>query len=176
MFDPKDFEAILTKVIRADGGIKKAILVDKTGLTISHVSRFTYYASDADSIGVIASAVFCASEEQGSSLKIGGLGIVTSEFETGIIFAVSTGRGVLCVITDRGINLGIIRLVMRKASTDLSKKLDNYLAAQGPGISLSNESEFDAISGESSSLGVTHTTDSLNKDELEAALRQLEKF
>ena len=65
---------------------------------------------------------------------------------------------------------------MRKASTDLSKKLDNYLAAQGPGISLSNESEFDAISGESSSLGVTHTTDSLNKDELEAALRQLEKF
>lgn len=177
MFDPKDFEAILTKVIRADGGIKKAILVDKTGLTISHVSRFTYYASDADSIGVIASAVFCASEEQGSSLKIGGLGIVTSEFETGIIFAVSTGRGVLCVITDRGINLGIIRLVMRKASEDLALKLDNYLAAQGPNtLSISNEANFDAISGESSSLGVTHTTDSLNKDELEAALKQLEKF
>ena len=177
MFDPKDFETILTKVIRADGGIKKAILVDRTGLTISHVSRFTYYASDADSIGVIASAVFCASEEQGSSLKIGGLNIVTSEFETGIIFAVSTGRGVLCVITDRGINLGIIRLVMRKASTDLAQKLDNYLAAQGPSsLNFANDSGFNAVSESSSSLGVTHTTDALNKDELEAALRQLEKF
>ena len=176
MFDPKDFEIILTKVIRADGGIKKAILVDKTGLTISHVSRFTYYASDADAIGVIASAVFCASEEQGSSLKIGELGIVTSEFEAGIIFAVSTGRGVLCVITDRGINLGIIRLVMRKASNDLASKLNNYLAAQGPsGFGLSGDPNMDTLSGSAESLA-SHSTDSLEKDDLEAALKQLEKF
>ena len=59
---------------------------------------------------------------------------------------------------------------------DLSRKLDNYLAAQGPNLSISPEPEIDTISDESSSLGVTHTTDSLNKDELEAALKQLEKF
>ena len=176
MFDPKDFETILTKVIRADGGIKKAILVDKTGLTISHVSRFTYYASDADAIGVIASAVFCASEEQGSSLKIGDLGIVTSEFEAGIIFAVSTGRGVLCVITDRGINLGIIRLVMRKASNDLATKLNNYLAAQGTSGLSSSDPNMEFLSGSSESLSSTHSTDTLEKDDLEAALKQLEKF
>lgn len=179
LFDPKEFETILTKVIRADGGIKKAILVDRTGLTISHVSRFTYYASDADAIGVIASAVFCASEEQGSSLHIGNLKIVTSEFETGVIFAVSTGRGVLCVITDRGINLGIIRLVMRKASSDLAEKLDVFLAAQGStGGMVSATPEFESFANPeaSESLGIAHSTDTLDKDELEAALRELEKF
>ena len=177
MFDPKEFENILTKVIRADSGIKKAILVDRTGLTISHVSRFTYYASDADSIGVIASAVFCASEEQGSSLHIGNLGIVTSEFGSGIIFAVSTGRGVLCIITDRGINLGIIRLVMRKASVDLSQKLDQFLAAQGtsPNDSIMAPA-VETISVSAGSLGGVHSTEALNQDELEAALKELEKF
>jgi predicted regulator of Ras-like GTPase activity (Roadblock/LC7/MglB family) len=177
LFDPKEFEVILTKVIRADSGIKKAILVDRTGLTISHVSRFTYYASDADSIGVIASAVFCASEEQGSSLHIGGLDIVTSEFGSGVIFATSTGRGVLCVITDRGINLGIIRLVMRKAASDLAQKLDLFLASQGASSSSSIMApSVETLSASADSLGGVHSTESLQQDELEAALKELEKF
>lgn len=161
-------------MIRADSGIKKAILVDRTGLTISNVSRFTYYASDADSIGVIASAVFCASEEQGVSLHIGKLDIVTSEFGTGNIFATSTGRGVLCVITDRGINLGIIRLVMRKASSDLAQKLDNFLTSQGGGESIMSPG-VQSLSANASSFD-QQTTDKLNQDDLEAALRELEKF
>lgn len=175
MFDPKEFEIILTKVIRADSGIKKAILVDRTGLTISNVSRFTYYASDADSIGVIASAVFCASEEQGVSLHIGKLDIVTSEFGTGNIFATSTGRGVLCVITDRGINLGIIRLVMRKASSDLAQKLDNFLTSQGGSGESIMSPGVQSLSASASSFE-QQTTDTLNQDDLEAALRELEKF
>lgn len=176
MFDPKEFENILTKVIRADSGIKKAILIDRTGLTISHVSRFTYYASDADSIGVIASAVFMASEEQGTSLHIGNLDIVTSEFGTGVIFATSTGRGVLCVITDRGVNLGIIRLVMRKASSDLAKKLDSFLASQGSSATSVMSPGMDSSSSDMSALGVAHSADGLNQDDLEAALKELEKF
>ena len=180
MFNPKEFETILTKVLKADAGIKKAILVDRTGLTVSHVSRFSYYASDADSIGVIASAVFCASEEQGTSLNIGGLDIVTSEFSTGKIFAVSTGRGVLCVITDPSINLGIIRLVMNRASADLAENLNKFLATQGPMLSASPEVP---PTGSASARGATGTVAAaaptitpMNKDELEAALRELEKF
>ena len=178
MFNPKDFENILTKVLKADAGIKKAILVDRTGLTVSHVSRFSYYGSDADSIGVIASAVFCASEEQGASLNIGNLSIVTSEFNTGKIFATSTGRGVLCVITDPSINLGIIRLVMRRAASDLSQKLDIFLASQGPlvGISASGRSSGSVSMPAASSSGSTSNMAPLNKDELEAALKELEKF
>lgn len=177
MFNPKDFENVLTKVLKADQGIKKAILVDRTGLTVAHVSRFSYYASDADSIGVIASAVFCASEEQGSSLNIGGLNIVTSEFDTGKIFAVSTGRGVLCVITDPSINLGIIRLVMKRASKDLAEKLDTFLASQGSMIGSSTDVSMDKIgSGSDSSSSGIPSIAPMNKDELEAALKELERF
>ena len=172
MFNPREFEIILKKILQSDTGIKKAILVDRTGMTISHVSRFSYYASDADSIGVIASAVFCASEEQGSSLNIGGLNIVTSEFNTGKIFAVSTGRGVLCVITDPSINLGIIRLVMRRASKDLAEKLDTFLATQSSPIVNTVSPVAPSVAGTPANPSIAP----LNKDELEAALKELEKF
>jgi len=117
-----------------------------------------------------------ASEEQGTSLHIGKLDIVTSEFGTGVIFATSTGRGVLCVITDRGVNLGIIRLVMRKASSDLAQKLDLFLASQGGSTTSVMSPGVDAISSDVSALGVSHSADGLNQDDLEAALKELEKF
>ncbi|MFW9925497.1 MAG: roadblock/LC7 domain-containing protein, partial [Candidatus Thorarchaeota archaeon] len=93
MSDPKAFDKILTEIIRQDKGIKKVILVDKTGLTIANVSKLSYYPVDVDSIGAIASAVFCASEEQGKNLQIGELEIVTSEFSEGKIFASACGKG-----------------------------------------------------------------------------------
>jgi predicted regulator of Ras-like GTPase activity (Roadblock/LC7/MglB family) len=45
MSDPKAFDKILTEIIRQDKGIKKVILVDKTGLTIANVSKLSYYRS-----------------------------------------------------------------------------------------------------------------------------------
>ena len=46
MSDPKAFDKILTEIIRQDKGIKKVILVDKTGLTIANVSKLSYYPVD----------------------------------------------------------------------------------------------------------------------------------
>lgn len=128
MMDVKAFDKILSDVIKAESGIKKVILVDRTGLTIAHVSKFSYYPVDIDGIGAIASAVDTASEEQGKNLDIGELNIVTSEFDNGKIFAASCGKGVLCVITDADVNIGMIRLVMKKASNQLKGVLDEFLA------------------------------------------------
>lgn len=44
--DIKAFDKILSDVIKAESGIKKVILVDRTGLTIAHVSKFSYYPVD----------------------------------------------------------------------------------------------------------------------------------
>ena len=152
--DVKAFDKILSNVIKSEPGIKKVILVDKTGLTIAHVSKFSYQPVDVDGIGAIASAVFCASEEQGKSLEIGDLKIVTSEFDSGKIFAASCGKGVLCVITDPDINIGMIRLVVKKSSDELQKTLSEFLESRAapPGTGKSEE------------------------DELKAALNELEKF
>lgn len=130
MSDPKAFDKILTEIIRQDKGIKKVILVDKTGLTIANVSKLSYYPVDVDSIGAIASAVFCASEEQGKNLQIGELEIVTSEFSEGKIFAPACGKGVLCVVSEAEVNIGLIRLVMKKQGVQLANELDKFLTVE----------------------------------------------
>ena len=134
MSDPKAFDKILTEIIRQDKGIKKIILTDKTGLTIANVSKLSYYPVDVDSIGAIASAVFCASEEQGKNLQIGELEIVTSEFSEGKIFASACGKGVLCVVSEAEVNIGLIRLLMKKQGLVLANELDKFLTIEpGPG-------------------------------------------
>lgn len=130
MSDPRTFDKILTEVIRQEKGIRKVILVDKTGLTIANVSKLSYYPVDVDSIGAIASAVFCASEEQGKNLQIGELEIVTSEFSEGKIFASACGKGVLCVVSEESVNIGMIRLVMKKQGVQLADALDKFLAVE----------------------------------------------
>ncbi len=164
MIDPRRFDTVLSKIIKSEPGIKKVILVDRTGLTIAHVSKFSYVSVDVDGIGAIASAVFMASAEQGLNLTIGGLDIVTSEFNTGKIFAMACGRGILTIISDADVNIGMIRLLMKKANEDLSGILDEFLSGK-PSRS---------IGGMPSATPEVRT--SLEKDELEAALRELEKF
>ncbi len=161
MINVKAFDTILSKIIKSETGIKKVILVDRTGLTIAHVSKFSYYPVDVDGIGAIASAVFCASEEQGKNLDIGELAIVTSEFDNGKIFASSCGKGVLCVITEPDVHIGMVRLVMKRASGELQKILDEFLAEK-PAIPVATVTE--------------EKTEEDEKEELEAALKELERF
>ena len=124
------FKEILSEIIKGESGIKKVILVDRSGLTISHVTKFSYYPVDIESIGAIAGAVFGASEEQGKNLQIGQLEIVTSEFEKGKIFDASCGQGILTVITDPDVNIGMVRFLMQKTAAKLKKILDDFLATK----------------------------------------------
>ncbi|UCE11632.1 MAG: roadblock/LC7 domain-containing protein [Candidatus Thorarchaeota archaeon] len=153
MSDPKAFDRILTEIIRQDKGISKVILVDKTGLTIANVSKLSYYPVDVDSIGAIASAVFCASEEQGKNLQIGELEIVTSEFSEGKIFASACGKGVLCVVSGPEVNIGLIRLVMKKQGVQLADELNKFLAVEP----------------------TAPTKDELDEEDLKSALAELER-
>ena len=154
MSDPKAFDKILTDIIRQDKGIKKVILVDKTGLTIANVSKLSYYPVDVDSIGAIASAVFAASEEQGKNLQIGELEIVTSEFSEGKIFASACGKGVLCVVSEPEVNIGLVRLVMKKQGVQLANELDKFLAVEPLGTGKDRE---------------------LDEEDLKSALAELER-
>jgi len=111
---------ILSKIIKSESGIKKVILVDRTGLTISNVSKFSYFQVDIDGIGAIAGAVYCASEDQGKSLELGDLEIVTSEFSGGKIFTSACGsKMMLTIISDPDINIGLIRLILKRSGEEL---------------------------------------------------------
>lgn len=131
--EPNVFEKVLQRLIKSESGIRRAILVDRTGLTIAHASKFSsYYPVDIEGIGAIASAIFVGSEEQGKNLDIGNLQMVISEFENGKIFAISCGQGVLCLITDPDVNIGMIRLLMKRAAAELGKLLDEFLSSAVP--------------------------------------------
>jgi hypothetical protein len=82
------------------------------------------------------------------------LTIVTSEFDDGKIFAAGAGKGVLCVITDKEVNIGMIRLTMMKAAAELAKVLEEFLAEKPPVGEEKREAE---------------------REELKAALGELEK-
>jgi len=127
--DTKSFDNILSKIIKSESGIKKVILVDRTGLTIASVSKFSYFPSDVDGIGAVTSAVICASEEQGKNLDLGDLEIVTSEFSGGKIFTSSCGpKGIFTLISDPDINIGLIRLMLKRSGDELKEILDEFLS------------------------------------------------
>ena len=127
--DTGSFDTILSKIIKSESGIKKVILVDRTGLTIASVSKFSYFPADVDGIGAIASAVICACEQQGKNLDLGDLEIVISEFSGGKIFTSSCGpKGGLTLISDPDINIGLIRLILKRSGDELKEILDGFLS------------------------------------------------
>ena len=96
------------------------MLVDKTGLIIASVSKFSYFPVEVESIGASASAIFSASEYQGKNLMLGHLLIFTSEFSKGKIFTASCGpKGVIVLTSDPAINIGIIRLILKRSSEQI---------------------------------------------------------
>lgn len=103
------------------------MLVDRTGLIIANVSKFSYFPIDIDEIGATASAIFAASEDQGANLKLGGLKLITSEFSEGKMFVASCGsKGVLSLISGPNVNLAWIRLILKRSAEELKKKLDRF--------------------------------------------------
>jgi predicted regulator of Ras-like GTPase activity (Roadblock/LC7/MglB family) len=125
--DTKSFEHILSKVLNSENGIKKVILIDRTGLIMATISKFSYFPAYSDGIGAIAAAVFSATDEQGECLELGGLQIVTSEFTGGKIFTSGCGSSaVIAIISDPDINIGFIRLILKRSKGELKKILEGF--------------------------------------------------
>ena len=62
-------------------------------------------------------------------MELGDLEIVTSEFTGGKIFASSCGpKGVLTLISDPDINIGLIRLILKRSGDELKEILDEFLS------------------------------------------------
>ena len=124
------FEDLLKSILRAEPGINKVILVDNTGLTIDHVSKFTYSLTlDIDAIGAIASAIYTGAAEQGKGLGIGDLNILISEFGEGKIFISGCGKNaILCVVTENNVNIGMVRMLLKRAGKELAERMEEFQA------------------------------------------------
>lgn len=105
-------------------GILHIVLMDKTGVMVAVFSKYVFKQVDIDAVGAIMGAVFQAAEEESNSLEFGGLEIQINEFKSGFRFAVACEDiGVLAVVTDKDVNIGLVRAAMKKYAITLAKAM-----------------------------------------------------
>lgn len=121
---------ILTAIINSTSGLKHALLCDDTGITFLSQSKFKFSddrAISVENIGAIGSAVFVAGEEQGHILGYGAIDLQITEYHGGMIFSMKVGNGVLCIATDKNVQIGFIRAIMKKWANKMTIIIDRYL-------------------------------------------------
>jgi len=128
--DERILKKLLKEIINSTPGLKYAIIIDDTGITIMSESKFILMNEDdlsVEKIGAIGGAVFTAGEEQGYILGYGNIHLQITEYFKGMIFSLKVGKGVLCIATDKNIQIGLVRALMKKYSQKISSVLDRYL-------------------------------------------------
>ncbi len=130
--DERILKKLLKEIINSTPGLKYAIIIDDTGITIMSEAKFILKTSDEDDIsvekiGAIGGAVFTAGEEQGYILGYGNIHLQITEYFKGMIFSQKAGKGILTLSTDKNIQIGLVRAIMKKYSQKISSVLDRYL-------------------------------------------------
>ncbi len=135
---------ILSTILRSSPGIRSVVLMDRTGLLIQSEHKFTVDPSlDLERMGAIAGALFQAGEEQGETLNYGELELQISEYKHGILVCVSCGSGVLCVASDKNIQVGLLRTLLKKFSPNIANILKNFLESDEETVTQELKGLFD---------------------------------
>ncbi len=155
-------------------GVSRVIVADKTGLTIANVSRFEFNLRDLDAMGAISSAVYLASEQQGSNVGLSEMNMLVAEFKGGKIMIASCGSAVLCVFTDNDVALGMARMTINKAAKSIEDILNKRI---------SQSSSLDHIGSLEAALesDIQSLPDNVEEEDefltdLQSALKELEHF
>ena len=130
--DERILKKILKEIINSTPGLKHAIIIDDTGITIMSESKFilkslTEEDVSVEKIGAIGGAVFTAGEEQGYILGYGNIHLQITEYSKGMIFSLKIGKGILTVATDKNIQIGLVKAIMNKYAKKIASILNRYL-------------------------------------------------
>jgi predicted regulator of Ras-like GTPase activity (Roadblock/LC7/MglB family) len=124
---------VLSSIVISTPGLKYAILVDDTGITIINESKFAFKEENGvsvEKIGAIGGAVFTAGEEQGHILNYGEIELQITEYDKGMIFSGKVGKGILCIATDKNVQIGFVRALIKRHAAKISMILDRYLQSE----------------------------------------------
>ena len=111
---------ILKKIVGVSPGIRYALIMDNSGITISSVSKFQTDVN-LERFGAISGTIYHTIEEQGFLIGYGKIKSQITEYEQGFIFSQGLGNSYLIVATDLMVNMGIVRGLMNKYCTILRK-------------------------------------------------------
>ncbi|UCC18406.1 MAG: hypothetical protein JSV62_09845 [Promethearchaeota archaeon] len=130
--DELRLKKILTLIINSTPGLKYALITDDTGITILSQAKFKFSENNGisvEKIGAIGGAVFVAGEEQGHILGYGSIDLQITEYLEGMIFSMKVDKGVLCIVSDKNVQIGFIISIMKKWAPKISSILIRYLQA-----------------------------------------------
>ncbi|MFX1315680.1 MAG: roadblock/LC7 domain-containing protein [Promethearchaeota archaeon] len=136
--DELRLKEILIAIINSTSGLKYALLIDDTGITVLSQSKFKFSVDNGisvEKIGAIGGAVLIAGEEQGHILGYGSIDLQITEYYGGMIFSAKVGKGVLCIVSDKNVRIGFIRAIMKKWAPQITQILNRYLQAEPEEIS-----------------------------------------
>jgi predicted regulator of Ras-like GTPase activity (Roadblock/LC7/MglB family) len=136
--DESTLNQILNEIINSAAGLRNAIIIDDTGITIASRAKFTLKNIDevtsAEKIGAISGAVFTAAEEQGQILGYGSINLQITEYNKGMLFSINLGNGSLCLATDLDVQIGFIKAMLKKWAPKITHVLKRYLKSDQKGI------------------------------------------
>lgn len=128
--DEAILKKILSTIVNSTAGLKHAIIIDESGITILSHSKFAFATDNeisVEKIGAIGGAVYTAGEEQGQILGYGSMNLQITEYNNGMIYSVRAGKGVLVVATDLNVQIGYIRATLKKWAPQIAKVLNRHL-------------------------------------------------
>jgi predicted regulator of Ras-like GTPase activity (Roadblock/LC7/MglB family) len=133
--DENILRQVLTAIVNSTAGLKHAIIIDDTGITILSQSKFTFAPDNeisVEKIGAIGGAVYTAGEEQGQILGYGNMNLQITEYNNGMIYSVRAGKGVLVVATDPNVQIGFIRATLKKWAPKIAQILNKHILKGAP--------------------------------------------
>ncbi len=108
---------IVEDLIRVDGVIG-SLLVGKDGLIVAHT---LLHEEDAEILGAMSAAVFGEIDKATKRIGIGMLIDSIIDAKDGSILLLEAKDLILVVITQRVVNLGLVKLEMRRAARRISE-------------------------------------------------------
>ena len=112
-------DRILSDLNKVDR-IKGSMVVGKDGLVIASQMPS---GIDVELIGAMASAAFGSAERTASEINQGILQQMMIEGEHGKTLMTDAGEGILVVLTDSGVNLGLVRISMKRSTEKVKSVL-----------------------------------------------------
>jgi len=112
-------DRILSDLNKTDG-IKGSMVVGKDGLVIATQMPG---GIDTELIGAMASAAYGSAERTASEINQGTLEQMMIEGEHGKTLMTDAGEGILVVLSDSKVNLGLIRINIKRATEKVKSAL-----------------------------------------------------
>jgi predicted regulator of Ras-like GTPase activity (Roadblock/LC7/MglB family) len=108
---------IVEDLLRVDG-VVGSLLVGKDGLVVAST---LLTPEDAEVLGAMSAAVYGEIDKATKRIGVGGLGDAIINAQDGSVLMLESHELILVVITQRVVNLGLVKMEMRKAAARIKE-------------------------------------------------------